>query len=173
MGFLSDGAYVLGICVGIIVVLLVIILAASFILDYDPTTTIEDNKTIALNGVMLTVPVSSNYSVNNSTKLDYYSYMKSDYGKLDLGKIDNFNAEGTASEYYDFNNHIKVMVINQTDVPYITSDDEGETIDSVEGEGRVFQQQRTIDGKVVLVWVYDDCGKSLAKKIVDNAKLVE
>ncbi len=169
LGFFKDGAQILGGCVGIIVLLVILISAWSFISDYDPDPTIQNNTTISLNDITLTVPKSDNYKINDSATLDYYHFNTNGDYSLDLDKIDNFNKKETAHEYYDYANHINIMVINSTDVPYISQYDDGEVVDSVEGDGRYFQQKKTFEGKVVLVWVYDDKGKSLAQKIINSA----
>lgn len=170
MGFFKDSAQILGVCVGIIAIIVILITAASFILDYDSNPAIDNNKTMTLNGISITVPETNNYTVNDSTTLSYFDFNKNKDYSLNLDIVENFNTEGTAHEYRDFEHHIEIMVINSSDVPYIDNYDDGEVIDSVELDGRYFQQKKTLGDKVVLVWVYDDKGKSLAQKIINSAE---
>lgn len=109
--------------------------------------------------------------MQESETLDYYNFNTNGKYGLELEKIDNFNTPGTAHEYYDHANNVRIMVINSSDVPYISQYDDGEVIGDIEGEGRYFQEKKTINDKVVLVWVYDDDGQGLAQKIVESATL--
>lgn len=155
--------------IGLLVLALILPTVSSSLFGSDR---IENNKTIDLNGVRLTVPNSDNFTINDSSTLDYYSYSKKNEEKLDLDKVDHFNSNGTAHEYFDAANQIRIMVINSSDVPYISADSDGEVVDSVELEGRIFQQQKTLNNKVVLVWVYEDNGQDLSKKIINSATVL-
>ena len=71
MGFFKDSEQILGVCVGIIAIIVILITAASFILDYDSNPAIDNNKTMTLNGVSITVPETNNYTVNDSTSFPF------------------------------------------------------------------------------------------------------
>ncbi len=60
------------------------------------------------------------------------------------------------------------MVINSSDAPFLQNYEDGKIIDSVELEGRMFQQKKKLGDKVVLVWVYDENGEDLSQVIIDS-----
>ena len=153
----------------ILTTILIIPATTAGILDWGQNT-IPDNTTITLNKVNITVPQSPEATTNTTSTLDYYSYQKKD-DKLDLEKADNFNTPGTATEYNDPKHKIQIMVINTTDAPHITSEDDGELSQNVEGEFNAYQYQRTLPGKVVLVWAYSDDSRELGKLIIDSASV--
>jgi len=155
---------------GIIIIIILFtipIISASFF-GIGAMNTIEKNKTIELNGVKITVPETDNFTKNDSTTLSYYDLIHSNYENLDLDEIDNFNKEGSAHQYRDFTNDIEIMVINSSDAPYLQNYEDGKIIDSVELEGRMFQQKKKLGDKVVLVWVYDENGEDLSQVIIDS-----
>ena len=61
------------ILIGLLIVTLIIPTISASIFG---SNTIENNKTIDLNGVRLTVPNSDNFTINESSTLDYHSYSK-------------------------------------------------------------------------------------------------
>lgn len=142
MGLIKDGAKAIGICIGTIILIAIIFTAWTYIADFN-TDHIENNTTITLNGVTITVPQTDNYTINNTDTLDYYDFMKSEYKELNLSKIDNWNKEGTAHSYNDNKHSLTIMVINSSDVPYIHEYDDGEVVDAFDdGTGRYFQQKK-------------------------------
>ena len=111
MGFLSDFGTTAGLCIGTIAVIVILITAASFIMDLDTRTSIENNKTIELNGVQITVPETSNYSINENASL--WNVNDTDkFGIENEAKI----VEGNAYQYHDSVNNISIYVFKKKDV---------------------------------------------------------
>lgn len=171
MGFFKDGITIFGGCIGLILLLVILMFAAAYITDLDFNPVIDNNTTIELNNVTITVPQSNNTITNNSTTLDYFNFNKGGYNDLDLNEVDNFNTKGTAHEYHDIQNDIKIMVIDKQNLPYIDKYKDGEQVDAPDGGERYFQQKKTINDKVVIVWVYQEHGKGLSQKIINSAKI--
>ena len=96
MGFFKDGITIFGGCIGLILLLVILMFAAAYITDLDFNPVIDNNTTIELNNVTITVPQSNNTITNNSTTLDYFNFNKGGYNDLDLNEVDNFNTKGTA-----------------------------------------------------------------------------
>ena len=63
------------------------------------------------------------------------------------------------------------MVIDKQNLPYIDKYKDGEQVDAPDGGERYFQQKKTINDKVVIVWVYQEHGKGLSQKIINSAKI--
>jgi hypothetical protein len=167
MGFLKDGAFTLGLCVGTIAILLAIIFIASAILDFDPRTTIENNTTIELNGIQITVPQTSNYTINESDAL--WNYNDTDkYGIEHLDEIRN----GNAWSYYDYSHNITIYVAYSNRTAYSDVPDFSTMESNVDygREGRTHYEKRTLGDKIVYVEVLEE--KELSKKIVASAKTV-
>jgi len=163
MGFLGDGLTTFGICGGICIGIILIITAASFIMDYDSSTSIENNTTIELNGVKLVVPQSDNYSINESASLSNIN----DTDKFGIGS--NITKEN-AVQYYDYVNHISIYVCDSNKTAYSDISDYSE-IDVLDGEtDRTHIEKRTVGDKTIVMYVQE--GKGLSKLIINSASLV-
>ena len=162
MGFIKDGAFTIGLCVGIIALFLVIIVVASFIIDYDASPTIENNTTIELNGIQITVPQSSNYTVNESTRLWNFN----DTEKFGYEHDDEI-AEGNAWCYSDDVNNVTIYVAYANRTAYSDTPDFSTMEPDDTSSARIHYEKRTVGDKIVYVRVIE--GKELSKKIVASA----
>ncbi len=95
-----------GVCVGIILLIIAIAVIASAIIDFDPSTTIENNTTIELNGIQITVPQTNNYTINDSAAL----WNVNDTDKYGTYHVDEIR-QGNAWSYYDENHNITICCI--------------------------------------------------------------
>ena len=162
MGFLKDFGSIAGGCFGLIIILFILINIASFIIDYDPSTTIENNTTIELNGVTLTVPQSNNYSINESASLWNFN----DTEKFGIG---NNISQGNAYQYHDYEYEIDIYVADNNRTAYSDIPDFSE-LETLEGDSdRTHIEKRTLGDKTIVIYVTE--GKDLSKKIVESAHL--
>ena len=162
MSFLRDGLTTMGVCGGICIGLLLIIAVSSFILDYDPSTTIENNTTIELNGVTITVPQTNNYTINQNASLTNIN----DTDKFGFGS--NIT-KGNAYQYIDPVNKIEIYVADNNRTSYSDIPDFSD-LDSFEGDlDRIHTEKRTVGDKTVYMYVTE--GKGLSKRIIESARI--
>lgn len=162
MSFLGDGLTTMGVCGGICIGLLLIIAVSSFILDYDPSTTIENNTTIELNGVTITVPQTNNYTINENASLTNIN----DTDKFGFGS--NIT-KGNAYQYIDTVNKIEIYVADNNRTSYSDIPDFSD-LDSFEGDlDRIHTEKRTVGDKTVYMYVTE--GKGLSKRIIESARI--
>lgn len=160
MGFLGDFGATAGLCIGTIAVIIILIAAASFVLDLDTRTSIENNKTIELNGVEITVPETTNYSINENESLWNYNDTEK------FGYNSNITA-GNAVQYYDYVNKVNIYVADANRTAYSDVPDFSE-LETFDGElERTHIEKKNVGDKVVYMYVTE--GKGLSKLIIDSA----
>ncbi|RAP46835.1 MAG: hypothetical protein BZ135_03215 [Methanosphaera sp. rholeuAM6] len=162
MSFLGDGLTTMGICGGVCIGFILIIAVSSFIIDYDPSTTIENNTTIELNGVTITVPQTNNYTINENASLW-------NINDTDKFGFDNNITKENAYQYHDYVNRIDVYVADNNRTAYSDIPDYSD-MDVFDGDsGRTHIEKRTVGDKTVFIYVTE--GKGLSKRIVDSARI--
>ena len=160
---MGDVSFTFGLCLGIILLLVVIIVGGSAILDFDPRSTIENNTTVELNGLHVTVPQTTNYTINESSRL----YNHNDTDKFGYQNVDEI-AEGNAWCYQDDINNVTVYVAYSNRTSYSDIPDFSEMDSVTDGSGkREHIEKRNVGDRVVYVRVVE--GKDLSKKIVASA----
>lgn len=157
--------HILKIFIGILLLLLILPPSFSFF-DFGPNT-IENNKTIELNGVRLTVPESNNYSTNDSCTLSHVN----DTNKFgnDLIKSSEITT-GNAYQYFDYEHNLSIWVCDANRTAY-TEQADGMEIETYDGQlERDFWQKRTLGDKTIVMYVTED--EKLSKLIIDSATLI-
>ena len=160
MGFLGDSTTTIGVCIGIPILIIILLVAASFIMDIDTRSSIENNKTIELNGVQITVPESNNFTINESASI---------WNINDSKKFDNYTniREGNAWHYHDNVNNISLYVADANRTAY-SDEPDFSRMESFEGElERTHIEKKNVGDKVVVLYITE--GKGLSKLIIDSA----
>ena len=153
MGFLSDASTTFGICIGTIIVILIAIFALSAIMDFDPSTTIENNTTITLNGIKITVPQTSNYTINDNASLWHVN----DTEKFGMN---NNITKGNAWQYYDPEHNISIYVADSNRTAHSDTPDSSE-LTLLDGDTeRTHIEKKTIGDKTIVMYVTEGKGLS-------------
>ena len=130
------------------------------------STTIENNKTIEVNGVRITVPETSNYTINENASLWNVNDTKK-FGIENEAKI----VEGNAYQYYDGVNNISIYVADANRTAYSDVPDFSE-LTTLDGDiDRTHIEKKSVGDKVVVMYVTE--GKGLSKLIIDSATIAE
>lgn len=165
MGLNGESLSIFGILGVIIIGFIVILAVASFIMDYDPSTTIQNNTTIDLNGITLTVPKTENSTIDKNASLLNINESK----KVGENMLASEVTAGTAYQYYDYENNLIIWVCDANSTSY-TDEHEEMTIENSDGQlKRDFWQKRTIGNKTIVMYVTE--GKVLSKQIIESARL--
>ena len=157
----QTGLMCIGTCLGI----LIIIFVASAILDFDPSTSIENNTTITLNDVHLVVPASPDASVDESATLSNVN----DTEKFGIERQREVT-EGNAKMYNDPSHGVQVYVADADRTAYSDEPDSSETTVLDGDRDRTHIEKKNVGDKVVVVFVTE--GKGLSRRIIESAEHV-
>lgn len=146
------------ILIGLVILCLIPTVTASLF----GANTIENNKTIDINGLIITVPETGNYSINESTTLSNVN---------DTEKFGMFSpvSENNSWEYYDGEHDISLYVADSNRTAYSDIPDYHE-LTTLDGDSeRTNIVKKTVGDKTLVVYVTE--GDNLAELIAESAKV--
>lgn len=150
-------------CAGICLLVIILFGVYLFLDDYDFDPTIQNNTTINLNGVTLTVPKTNNYTIIDNATL----YHINDTDKF--GMLSNVT-KGNAYEYSDTEHDVYIYVSDNNRTAYAEEPEGRKIMDSDGSESaRTYENIRHIGNKTIVSHVVEQ--KQLGTKIVNSATL--